>query len=416
MKLSLSKLFVFGSAILLLSAAAYSSKPQWGFFGHRRINRLAVFSLPAAMIPFFKKNIEYLTEHAVDPDKRRYATRFEAPRHFIDLDQYGTPPFEQLPRNWNEALAQYTQINGITAAGDTITIIGEGVTKREGAFLLAVDSTQQNWPKKGIPWKAYQFFFDKTILPLYYEEETNFDVEPLAKLLGQSPPVVKLYAIDHLSQHGILPYNLLRAYRRLTEAFFQKSPSAILRLSAEMGHYVGDAHVPLHTTKNYNGQLTNQIGIHGFWESRIPELFADDRYDFFVGQAQYIKDPNAFFWKITEDSYQLVDSVLLIEKRLSRTFSPDQQYCYEERLGVTIRTQCRAYAEAFQQSMQGMVENRMRATIIDVASVWYSAWVDAGQPDLRKLLNPQDDKEEQEQLKALQAAIQKGRPIGREHE
>ena len=40
------------------------------------------------MIGFYKKNISYLTEAAVNPDRRRYAVLDEAPRHFIDLDEY----------------------------------------------------------------------------------------------------------------------------------------------------------------------------------------------------------------------------------------------------------------------------------------------------------------------------------------
>jgi hypothetical protein len=36
--------------------------------------------------------------------------------------------------------------------------------------------------------------------------------------------------------------------------------------------------------------------------------------------------------------------------------------------------------------MKGMVERRMRAAILSVGSYWYSAWVDAGQPDLNKLI------------------------------
>jgi hypothetical protein len=52
----------------------------------------------------------------------------------------------------------------------------------------------------------------------------------------------------------------------------EKNEAAILRLSADFGHYLGDLNVPLHTTMNYNGQLTGQEGIHGFWESRNPEI------------------------------------------------------------------------------------------------------------------------------------------------
>ena len=77
----------------------------------------------------------------------------------------------------------------------------------------------------------------------------------------------------------------MKMQQRLTKAFQDRDAKKIIQLSSEFGHYIGDAHVPLHTTENYNGQLTNQVGIHAFWESRIPELFADTEFDYFVGKA-----------------------------------------------------------------------------------------------------------------------------------
>src|SRR5687767_296569 len=62
---------------------------SWGFFGHERINRLAVFTLPPEMILFYKKHIRDIEEASVNPDRRRYAVPGEAPRHYIDLDDYG---------------------------------------------------------------------------------------------------------------------------------------------------------------------------------------------------------------------------------------------------------------------------------------------------------------------------------------
>ena len=97
--------FLLFSVIVLVSSGL-TIQPEWGFFGHRRINRLAVFTLPPEMIGFYKKNIEYITEHAVDPDKRRYATRHEAVRHYIDIDHWGTFPFDNVPRSWPEGWNQ----------------------------------------------------------------------------------------------------------------------------------------------------------------------------------------------------------------------------------------------------------------------------------------------------------------------
>lgn len=111
------------------------------------------------------------------------------------------------------------------------------------------------------------------------------------------------------------------------EAFKSKDNKRIIQLSADLGHYVADAHVPLHTTSNYNGQYTNQIGIHALWETRIPEMYMTD-YDLFIGSAQYISDPVNFAWKIVRESNALVDSVLLIEKALNKSFRDSEIKSY----------------------------------------------------------------------------------------
>jgi hypothetical protein len=79
----------------------------WGFFAHKKINQLAVFTLPPEMIGFYKKNIDYLIEESVAPDRRRYAVQGEAPRHYIDLDQYGDSAVFKLPIHWKEAVEKF---------------------------------------------------------------------------------------------------------------------------------------------------------------------------------------------------------------------------------------------------------------------------------------------------------------------
>lgn len=369
----------YGLILLTLLLICTSFAPQWGFFGHRRINRLAVFSLPPEMIIFYKKHIEYITEHAVDPDKRRYATKHEAPRHFIDIDRWGSYPFNEVPRDWLDALAKYTDLYVVSPLADTLHLFGNEVVELDNQFLRSKNGTV-------VPEQSYRNFFIQNVMHQYYEDEWKISCDSLTGLLGYEIPCETAFATDPFSEHGILPYHLLKMQRDLMEAFRQKNAARILRLSTEMGHYLGDAHVPLHTTENYNGQLTNQVGIHAFWESRLPELYADSEYDFFVGKAQYIDNPKDYFWNIVLESHQLLDSVLLIEKELSQLFPQDNQYCYEERLGITVRTQCKAYAAAYHARLKGMVEKRMRDAILATSSSWYTAWVDAGQPDLKNLL------------------------------
>lgn len=198
---------------------------------------------------------------------------------------------------------------------------------------------------------------------------------------------VALFTERKLRAAGIIPWQIEITYGRLREAMYAKDLARILRHAADLGHYVSDAHVPLHTTRNYNGQFTNQRGIHAFWETRLPERFAKE-YDLWVGRAMYIPSALEEAWIIVRESHALVDSVLLLEQTLSNQYSPDQKYAYVLRNNILHRTYSETYARAYHDTMNGMVERRMRASIRRTASFWYSAWVDAGQPDLSDLANP----------------------------
>ena len=196
---------------------------------------------------------------------------------------------------------------------------------------------------------------------------------------------VAKYSVDTLQKHGIAPWWIQTMLDQLTNAFKEKDRSKILRYSAEIGHYIADSHVPLHTCSNYNGQLTGQTGIHGFWESRIPELLAEKGWDFFIGKALYIKNPPEFIWTRVKESAAAADTVLKLEKQLSKRFPQNQKYAFEERNGITIRQYSSAYTTAYDKLLKGMVERRMRESILSVSSLWYTAWVNAGQPDLYSL-------------------------------
>lgn len=355
--------------------------PPWGFYGHRLINQLAVYCMPAPIASFYKEHIDYITEHAVDPDKRRYATKHEGVRHYIDIDVWGDDPFAEVPRDLAEAIIKYADFQVISAT-DTLTL-EKSFTEDE--IILANPTASQVSPKE------YRFFvkgFWKLFMPARYQDDWVLPIERLRRLtplLSVSSDYQYVRIVDHFSEQGILPFHLVNMQYRLTKAFETRDKAKVLRLSAEYGHYIGDAHVPLHTTVNYNGQLTDQVGIHAFWESRIPELFAEEEYDFLVGGATYIADVETYVWDIVKTSHSYLDSVLLIEKDLSLTFPEDQQYCYDERLGRTIRIQCEEYAAAYQRRMGGMVEQRMRSSVKAIADLWYTAWVDGGQLGVEEL-------------------------------
>jgi hypothetical protein len=182
-----------------------------------------------------------------------------------------------------------------------------------------------------------------------------------------------------------------------------------------MGHYVADACVPLHTTRNYNGQLTGQRGIHGLWESRIPELLASN-YDFFTGPAPYLKNPTAAIWTTVTRSNAAVDSVLRFEKELTQKTPEDQKYGFEERGGRTSRVYSQEFARAYHQKLNGQVERQMRYAVRMVGAFWYTCWVDAGQPDLTPLLQYQMSKEERAEMEQEKKEWEKRMHDARQHD
>ena len=278
---------------------------SWGFYAHYRINRLAVFTLPAAMAGFYQSNIDYITAHAVSADKRRYVDSTEAPKHFFDADHYGKHPFKTVPHRWADAAVKFNA--------------------------------------------------------------------------------------DTLIKYGTLPWTIQANYYRLVKAFKEHDTIAILNTSANLGHYIADAHVPLHLTKNYNGQLTGQTGVHALWESRLPELFSD-RYHYYVGKARYIDNPLTEAFAICRNSFRSIDTVLRSERALGKTFPADKKYTMVQHGNREIKDYSIAYARAYHTVLKGMIQKRMHAAILATGSYWYSAWVDAGQPDLKKLIQyPLDD-------------------------
>ena len=288
-------------------------------------------------------------------------------------------PFDQVPRDWAEALLWQAEIQQIEQADTVSWTVSSIEAYPSDKVWLRADQRDSFY----VDLSDYRSFWYREIIPQYYEDDWIINCTSLTDLGWPNMDCEEVRVLDHFSEYGVLPFYLLQHQRRLTQAFQDRRPGRILQLAAEMGHYIGDATVPLHTTENYNGQLTNQLGIHGFWESRIPELIADESFDYLVGKADYIENPQDFYWDIVLSSHVLVDSVLSTERRLSQEFPQDQQFCFEDRLERTVRTQCAEYALAWNEAMKGMVEERFRTAIHAIGSVWYTACVDAGQPDLK---------------------------------
>lgn len=219
--------------------------------------------------------------------------------------------------------------------------------------------------------------------------------DPFWNLPQRWQEAVDCHTEDTLQAYGIVPWHVIHMKYRLQKAFEEKNLALILKYAAEIGHYIADAHVPLHTTENYNGQLTNQHGIHGLWESRLVELQAAE-FDYWIGPAQYLTSVQEAIWSAVRSSHAALDSVLRFEKEISAQMNPQEKYSYEQRGSIMTKVYSRTFCTAYHDALNGMVERRMRAAILMVSSIWYTAWVDAGQPDLSGLIRNPSQNENQE--------------------
>ncbi len=220
--------------------------------------------------------------------------------------------------------------------------------------------------------------------PRHYIDIDHYGDDPFTLMPRQWDEALELYGEDTLVTYGVLPWHIHVMMQRLTRAFRERNTDRILLLSAHLGHYIADACTPLHTTKDYNGRYPSQRGIHAFWESRLPELYAHD-YDYLAGRAEYLPDPLETAWALVEISHLKVDTIYQVFDSLLTSFPADQVYSHELRGQSVNRVYSPVFSEAFHQSLNGMVERQMRLAVRTTGDFWFTAWVNAGQPELEPM-------------------------------
>ncbi|MCW3102769.1 MAG: Nuclease [Bacteroidetes bacterium] len=254
---------------------------------------------------------------------------------------------------------------------------------------------------------------DKAEGPRHFVDLENFgSADSLPKNMEETK---KKYDDKFLQSNGILPWYMQDLMEKLTKAFREKKKTEILFIAADLGHYLGDAHMPLHTSANYDGQQSNQKGIHALWESRLPEMFGKD-YNYHTGDAKYIEDVNKEIWNIIFNSHKLKDTLLAVDLGLRKGLTEDKIFKMENgkvmknKYGQTVYSD--EYATQLHTALKGMVEKQMRASVLATASFWYTAWVNAGKPDLSKIDSEELTKQNSKSLKKEIKLWQKGKLFG----
>lgn len=165
--------------------------------------------------------------------------------------------------------------------------------------------------------------------------------------------------------YGIVPWIIMQCQEALTGAMQSNDWTQATRIAAAMGHYVGDAHQPLHCTANFDGQFTGNHGIHLRWEIEMPRRIRP-RARPQREHAVYMDDP----WTA------LQQWVCAAHTNTAPIFEADEQANWESRGNMDSDI----YFHALWKQTGNLFTHQVEQSIAHLASLWYTAWVDAGRP------------------------------------
>lgn len=194
---------------------------------------------------------------------------------------------------------------------------------------------------------------------------------------------VAQYSKDTLLEYGYVPYVIIMVKEKLTNAFRSGNKDSILFYATDLAHYIGDAHVPLHTSINYDGQLTNQKGLHSLWESVVPEIELNEYNLRSKHKARYLKNPEAAVWNAIRQAHLLLNDVFEQEKEVTKSFTDSTKYRVQMRNGREYKSYTSAFAKAYSARLGNTIQRQLIRSSDLIADFWYTSWLDAGKPDLK---------------------------------
>ena len=203
-------------------------------------------------------------------------------------------------------------------------------------------------------------------------DSDGFGEYPFNGLPRDYTAAVAKFGADRMREAGKLPWHAEEVYGSLRRAFeaYGRRASAfgqndIIMFSAWLAHYVSDGHVPLHGVANYDGQLTQQWGVHSRWESITFERYRS-QLEIAPKAIAPIRDPRGFMFSALLRDTQLVPALLQADRDAIGT-----RDLFDD-----------AYYAVFFKANKAVMEARLNDSIAGVAAMITGAWEAAGKPSI----------------------------------
>jgi hypothetical protein len=176
--------------------------------------------------------------------------------------------------------------------------------------------------------------------------------------------LIAIHGINFVTQHGTVPFAIIAYTDSLKNYFLQHNWQKAMLKAADVGHYVADAHQPLHITQWYDGWSTFSNKIHSRYETGL--IGRDSAYIIYSGDTiSYISNINQFAFNIVYNNYKFVDSVYRCDS-IAHTIAGD-----------TSSTQ---YWQEFWNRAGTFTTILFKNASKSIAALIYTAWINAGSP------------------------------------
>lgn len=222
----------------------------------------------------------------------------------------------------------------------------------DNASFLSEHSVDADLRKGSDPNEGPRHYIDIDEYPEFFSGTLPHDIDSLIAKYGEAT----VYSI------GVVPWASVSTFDTLVAALGRQDWNRALLAAADLGHYVGDAHQPLHVTKNYDGQYTGNQGIHSRYETTMLNTYLSSVV-IRPSRAVYVESPIDFVFEYIERSYTRIDTILQADN-VAKAASGGQ---YNS-----------TYYQALWQQTGEMTSRILQEATENYAHLLYTAAVDAG--------------------------------------
>ena len=189
---------------------------------------------------------------------------------------------------------------------------------------------------------------------------------PFAELPRSYHAAVERYGKATVDERGTVPWTIEEKHERLVRELRAGQWREAVKTAAYASHYVADATMPLHSTKDYDGKVSGLPGIHKAVEHGVVDEWIRDyrsavREAVRPGRATYGRDQ---IFAMLLESYADVPALMKADREARRRAEFESP----------------AYARALDELARPLLVRRLVRAVEMLAAFWASAWVEAGRP------------------------------------